>query len=321
MIPDNAFNWALKQDKFAKIHDKIKKSLKLSQKIRKNRKKVAASPNNVCERFCYHMSNQTSGLPGMLMRSEHDKESMDREIDEAFNWAGIVRQFFKEVLGIDSYDNKATDLISSCHYDKNYDNAFFNGEQMVYGDGSLFYPLTRSLDVSAHEMGHGITYSRSNLNYSFQSGALNEHLSDVVGITCKQWYFKQTNPETANWLIGDDICKPEFGKALRSFKDEKAYPGDTQPKHKKDVKWWDFSDNGRVHGDSGIPNHVFYLFCIKTRTSSYEMPLQIWDAASKKLKSTSNFRAFKKITLQCALDIGGEGVKQDLTDAWKEVGY
>lgn len=323
MITNSHLEWVLKQEKLAKYHEKVKKSLKLSKKMRKNGKKPSetlAASNNTCERFCYHMSNKTEGLPGLLMRKEGDAEAIDREINEAYDWTGVVKQFHKEVLGINSYDNAGGNILSSCHFGEGYDNGFWNGTQLVLGDGHVFYPLTRDLTVIAHELGHSVVQYTANLNYYSQSGAMNESYADVFGVTCKQWYLKQTSLQ-ADWLIGPDICRPEFGKALRSFKDEKAFPGDDQPSTFKNYNR-SLADQQQVHCNSKIPNHAFYLFCINASAlgslNAYEAPLQVWFKSLLKLSKYSKFRNLKKATLEvCLKDY--PNLVPALESAWKSV--
>lgn len=137
---------------------------------------------------------------------------------------------------------------------------------MCYGDGdeTIFIRFTKSLDVVAHELTHGVISHTCDLEYKNEPGALNEHFADVFGIVVKQWRKKQT-VKTADWLIGADVMGPgTMAKALRTFKAEKAYVNDRwlgtdpQPKHLKD-KYVGRADDGGVHINSGIPNHAFYL--------------------------------------------------------------
>lgn len=165
-----------------------------------------------------------------------------------------------------SLDDRRLTLISSVHVGQNLNNAFWTGQQMAYGDGDgdgkLFSRFTRSLDVVAHELTHGVISYTANLLYENESGALNEHLADVFGMLTRQWH-QRSDAKSADWLIGKDIMGPEAkALGLRTFKAEIAYENDPwfgtdpQPKNLRD-QFRGRSDNGGVHINSGIPNHAF----------------------------------------------------------------
>src|SRR5262249_14484518 len=155
-------------------------------------------------------------------------------------------------------------LIASVHYDQDFDNAFWDGEQMVFGDGDniIFVGFTKAIDVIGHELTHGVTQFTADLEYKFQSGALNESMSDVFGSLVKQYHNNQ-DAASADWLIGSGILAPGInGKALRSmsdpgsaYDDPKLGGKDPQPAHMDDfVKLPQSEDQGGVHINSGIPN-------------------------------------------------------------------
>ena len=162
---------------------------------------------------------------------------------------------------------RAWSSIASVHYDQDYDNAFWNGDQMVFGDGDgvIFTGFTKALDVIGHELTHGVTQFTANLDYNAQSGALNESFSDVFGSLVKQ-YRNGEDTASADWLIGKGILAPGIhGVALRSMKapgtaydDPKLGGKDPQP---ADMSGYvdTADDNGGVHLNSGIPNHAFFL--------------------------------------------------------------
>ena len=172
------------------------------------------------------MENQGSSfLPGTLARGEKDKASTDPAVNEAFNYSGNTYDFYRKLFNRNSLDDKGMTLISSVHLGANYNNAFWNGEQMAYGDGDgvIFTRFTKSLDVVGHELTHGVVSHTSNLEYRNESGALNEHFADVFGSLVKQWKRKQTAAK-ADWLIGPDIMGPgTTAKSLRTFKEGRAY--------------------------------------------------------------------------------------------------
>ena len=163
-------------------------------------------------------------------------------------------------------------LNSTVHYQKGYDNAFWNGSQMVYGDGDedlppaqrLFNRFTISMDVIGHELTHGVTQFTANLVYSNQPGALNESFSDVFGSLVRQRSLNQ-DVNAADWIIGKGLLTSNVnGVGLRSMKDpgtaynDPVLGKDPQPGHMKDYVTTT-QDNGGVHINSGIPNRAFYL--------------------------------------------------------------
>jgi Zn-dependent metalloprotease len=154
-------------------------------------------------------------------------------------------------------DNNGFAMYSYVHYGNNYNNAFWDGQRMTYGDGSQspggFNPLT-SLDVCGHEFTHGVTEYSANLDYSYESGALNESFSDIFG-TAIEFYAK---PNTANFLMGEEISVPA-GTPLRSMSNPNQY-GD--PDCYNGTNYYTGSaDNGGVHTNSGVQNFWYYLLC------------------------------------------------------------
>ena len=224
-------------------------------------------------------------------------------------------------------------LISTVHLGKKYNNAFWNGEQMAYGDGDgqVFVGFTRSLDVIGHELTHGVVTHTCNLEYHDESGALNEHFADVFGSLVKQWKRKQTAAK-ADWLIGPDIMGPgTTAKSLRTFKNELAYENDAllgtdpQPKHMNDfVNLPDNEDGdwGGVHINSGIPNHAFYLVAKSLGGFAWEQAGVIWYEALRQLFPLATFQDCADTTAQVAAAKFGTGSRQHnaVIDGWDRVG-
>jgi Zn-dependent metalloprotease len=156
-------------------------------------------------------SQNTTDLQVKLIRKEDEDPSKDGNVNNAYDFMGDFRDYLMDELNRNSLDDNGMDLIGNVHYDKNFDNAFWDGKQMVFGDGDgkVFINFTTSLDVVAHEMGHGVVQYHANFEYSGQSGALNEHYADVFGSVVTQYVEKQT-ADTADWLIGDEIMGPEL---------------------------------------------------------------------------------------------------------------
>jgi hypothetical protein len=179
----------------------------------------------------------------------------DLAIDDAHNFAIATYDYYWNNHGRDSIDDAGMPLISRAHYSRNYNNAFWDGTQMTYGDGDgvTFIPLSQDADVVAHELTHGVTERSSGLIYSYESGALNEAWSDIFGAMVD----RQEGAIGADiWLLGEDIYTPNIsGDALRNMADPAAegdydyYPD----------RYTGSSDNGGVHWNSGIANLAFVL--------------------------------------------------------------
>ncbi|ALP36162.1 protease [Paenibacillus sp. IHB B 3084] len=202
-----------------------------------------------------------------MERKEGDLPAQDEVVNITYDFCGKTLEYFKNKLDRNSIDGQGMDVICNVHFnddpsEKGLNNAFWVGDQLALGDGDgrTFINLARSIDVVAHEFAHGVTQSVNELIYERQSGALNEHFSDVIG-TAVQQYVKGQNAQTADWLIGDEIVGPAWpGKALRSMKTPgTASEIDDQPDHMRDYKKLPLSkDNGGVHIYSGIPNKAFF---------------------------------------------------------------
>jgi Zn-dependent metalloprotease len=256
-----------------------------------------------------------------------DADGNDADANNAYHGADTTFRFYKEVYGRDSVDGQGLELVSSVHYGNRYENAFWDGGQMVYGDGGggLFIAggLTAAIDVIGHELTHGVTQYTANLEYSKQSGALNESMSDVFGSLVKQFSLGQT-ADQADWLIGEGILEPSLGKALRSMKAPgTAFDGDNQPATMADYR--DLpddndprNDNGGVHVNSGIPNHAFYLAATAIGGNAWEKAGKIWyTALTDKLVRTSDFAAAARATVEVA---GGGAEQEAVHSAWQQVG-
>ena len=143
------------------------------------------------------------GLPGRPVRREGEEPISDVTVNEAYDGLGATWDYFSSVHGRDSIDGRGLPLGATVHYRRSFNNAFWNGRQMVFGDGDgeIFGRFTQSLDVIGHELTHGVTQYEAGLDYQGQSGALNEHMSDVFGSLVKQHSLGQT-ARKADWLIG-----------------------------------------------------------------------------------------------------------------------
>ena len=309
------------------------RTLVLSERLRARREVLALlpalTPTGEKRRTVYDAGHRTA-LPGRLVRAEGDPPSSDAAVNEAYDGAGATYDFYDKVYGRNSIDGRGMRLESSVHYGSGYDNAFWNGAQMVYGDGDgkLFTRFTKSLDVIGHELTHGVTAHEANLDYHDQPGALNESISDVFGSLVKQWFLNE-KAEEADWLIGEGLFTAKVhGVALRSMKapgtayDDPVLGKDPQPANMKDYVSGP-EDDGGVHINSGIPNHAFYLAAVAIGGFAWEKAGRIWYAAlTERLRRNSDFATAAKQTASAAIDLFGKGSAEEnaVSEAWRAVG-
>jgi Zn-dependent metalloprotease len=257
-------------------------------------------------------------------------------VNEAFDGSGFTYDVYQNVYERNSIDNNGMRLDSTVHYQRGYDNAFWNGEQMVYGDGDedlpadqrIFNRFTIAIDVIGHELTHGVTQFEAKLNYALQPGALNESMSDVFGSIVKQYSLNQTVTE-ADWIIGAGLFTANVkGVGIRSMKapgtayDDPVLGKDPQPAHMRDYVNT-ISDNGGVHINSGIPNHAFYVTAMELGGNSWTKTGKIWYVTLRdKLGANSNFQACADLTYQVAGELYGAGgiEQQAVKKGWAEVG-
>ncbi|HEX9332156.1 MAG TPA: M4 family metallopeptidase, partial [Anaerolineales bacterium] len=287
------------------------------------------------ERVVYD-AKHGSNLPGTVVRKEGEGPNPDVAVNEAYDGSGYTYDLYNDVYQRNSIDGNGMRIDSTVHYQQGYDNAFWNGEQMVYGDGDenlppserLFNRFTIALDVIGHELTHGVTQFEAKLTYSQQPGALNESMSDVFGSLVKQYKLQQIASE-ADWLIGQGLLTENVkGVALRSMKapgtayDDPVLGKDPQPANMKDYVTT-LSDNGGVHINSGITNHAFYVVAVELGGYAWEKAGQIWYVTLKdKLTANSKFQDCADLTYQTAGELFGAGSieQQAVQKGWAEVG-
>ncbi|MEP6917888.1 MAG: M4 family metallopeptidase [Acidobacteriota bacterium] len=283
-------------------------------------------------RTIYTAGNQQL-LPGEVVATEDAPPALnaDAAVRDAFDGLGATWDFYSDVFDRHSIDDEGKPLDATVHYGTNYNNAFWNGSQMVFGDGDgmLFNRFTASVDVIGHELAHGVTEDEAGLVYMFQPGALNESLSDVFGSMIKQKLLNQT-AQQADWLIGAGLFTATVsGEALRSMKapgtayDDPTLGKDPQPAdmaHFVDT----FNDNGGVHINSGIPNRAFYLVASNLGGFAWEKAGRIWydTLRDSALRPNTGLRRFAKLTATAAERLYGHGsIEQAIVaDAWATVG-
>jgi Zn-dependent metalloprotease len=266
-----------------------------------------------------------------IVRNEGDSATGDVTVNEAYDGLGATYQLYWQVYERDSIDDAGMPLKGYVHYGSGYDNAFWDGQEMVFGDGDgqIFNRFTISVDVIGHELTHGVTEHEAGLAYIRQSGALNESISDVFGSLVKQHALNQKADE-ADWLIGAGLLAGYPDQSLRSMRapgtayDNPILGKDPQPATMAQYVQTT-QDNGGVHTNSGIPNHAFYLTAVNIGGYAWERAGRIWYEALRdpRLQPTAQFRTFARTTLRAAVRLGfGEASNEfkAVRQAWAEVG-
>lgn len=287
------------------------------------------------QRTIYDGGGQES-LPGKVVRHEGGKRSKDVAVNEAYNGLGATWDFYHAAYQRNSIDDAGLHLRATVHFGQRYDNAFWNGQRMVFGDGDgkYFNRFTISVDVIGHELAHGVTGDEARLAYLGQSGALNESISDVFGSLVKQFTLKQTADE-ADWLIGAGLftnrVKADGGRpaALRSMQapgtayNDPVLGHDPQPATMSAFVHTS-QDNGGVHINSGIPNRAFFLVAKTIGGKAWERAGRIWyeTVRDPQLKPTATFADFALRTAMAAGRLYGSasGERRAVLDAWRQVG-
>ncbi|MGI4022413.1 MAG: M4 family metallopeptidase [Janthinobacterium lividum] len=278
-----------------------------------------------------YTANHKQTQPGKLVRKEGQSAVADEDVNNAYDAAGYTWSFYYDLFGRNSIDNKGLKIIQTVHYGKKYDNAFWDGQQMIFGDGdgTIFASFTKDIDVIGHELTHGVVQYECNLSYQDQSGALNESLADVFGIMIKQ-RAKNQDVTQSDWLIGENVLIGEQ-YALRSFKapgtayvNHPDLGSDPQPSNMSGYAD-DPNDNGGVHLNSGITNHAFYLAATAIGGFAWEKTGKVWYAAmcdTERVKSNASFIDFKNATVYHAQQLfaDDESIAKAVSDAWEAVG-
>ncbi len=283
--------------------------------------------HSALNRQVYSADNGTT-TPGTLKRSEGQAAIGDAHVDMNYEQLGATYACYRTLFARDSYDNAGATLVSTVHYGTSYVNAYWDGTQMVYGDGNGVdsIELGKDLDVTVHELTHAVTDTESDLIYSGESGGLNESLSDIFAGVCESW--------TRNWStdadvfkIGEDVWTPRTaGDALRYMADP------AQDGHSLDF-YGDYASGTDVHYSSGISNLVFALLSkggthprgktsVSVAAIGPEKAGRIFYKANTDLFTTSTtFEQAKTYTVQAAQALGYDAATvQAVSDAWLAVG-
>ncbi|HEY9291926.1 MAG TPA: protealysin inhibitor emfourin [Microlunatus sp.] len=309
-------------------------TLQIDDRLRQRRQEVdhaTADPAGTDAQRTVYTADNTETLPGTPVRKDDDPESGDQAVDEAWTSSAQIWDLFADVFQRESVDGDGTPILITVHYGEKYDNAFWDGKQLVFGDGDgeIFTRFTKPMDVMAHEFTHGVTEHTAALSYQGQSGALNESVSDAFASVCKQWVQDQT-ADQADWLIGEGLFMPDVeAVALRSMK----APGTAydDPRLGKDPQVGSMADyvdttddNGGVHINSGIPNRAFYLVATELGGHSWDQAGPIWYQAltAGEVHADTDFIGFADATVAAARKLYPDDpeVADKVQRAWTTVG-
>ncbi|MGR3789901.1 M4 family metallopeptidase [Flavobacterium sp. TN-1] len=262
--------------------------------------------------------------------AEYNNTNKDNAALDAHWGAEKTYDYWKNIHNRNSFDNAGAKINSYVHYSNNYDNAYWDGTRMTYGDGSgTYFDALTSLDVCAHEIGHAICTKTANLVYQNESGAMNEGFSDIWGACIEN--YAQANKQI--WLIGEDIERRAGHLALRSMSNPNA---EGQPDTYKGTNWYSGTgDSGGVHTNSGVLNYWFYLLSVGgSGTNDIGNAFNITGITITKaekiafrtesvyLSANSTYANARTGAIQAATDLYGAGSPEVIatTNAWYAVG-
>jgi Zn-dependent metalloprotease len=262
-------------------------------------------------------------LPGVLVKKP--ATSTDASAKRAYTQTAAVARFFDQVFGRNSIDNGGMPLNSSIHYSVKYNNAFWNGSQMTYGDGDgqIFVDFTQSNDVIAHELMHGVTQYTLGLDYANQPGGLNESLSDVFGSMFRQWQAKQT-VDKADWLVGKEIMGPAALARRYTCLRDLSKPAGKHCLAPQVTNFSQYRDGLGPHTSSGIANLAFYHAAMAIGGKSWEKAGRVWygvlTGSGVKPKMTMKQFATQTRKVAGTLFPNEPAVKTAVDAGWKAVG-
>ena len=261
----------------------------------------------------------TQTLPGTLV----PKNSSDATAKRTFKETTLVAKFYKQVFKRNSIDDAGMTLLSSIHYGSKFNNAMWNGSQMLYGDGDsqLFVDFTKGNDVIGHELTHGVTQHSLQLVYSGDAGGLNESISDCFGSMFRQWQAKQ-DVTKADWLIGSDIMGPVAKSKGYTCLRDMANPASSHCLAPQPTNYSKVTPGMDPHYSSGPPNLAFCLACKNAGGYSWEKVGQVWYRSLTGFGPSPNMsmKDFADRTRSVAGKMYGATVKKAVDKAWKQVG-
>jgi Zn-dependent metalloprotease/PKD repeat protein len=282
-----------------------------------------------------HTANFGSTLPGALVISEGGTSS-DAIATAAYTNLGWFYNYFFTKHARDSYDRAGAPLTATIHYSQNYVNLFWNGFQLVSGDGDGVNStaLIQAIDLTGHEFTHGVTEREAGLIFSGESGALNESFSDIFGACIEA--FRDGGITANTWKIGEQVWTPgTAGDALRYMNNPTldGYSADYYPERlSPNCSPSSANDYCGIHGNSGIANLAFVLL-VQGGThprgkTSVVVPALGLSAAEKifyralnfYLTSAANFLQMRVATASAAQDLFGDSAMAAVHLAWDAVG-
>ncbi|EDU37329.1 M4 family metallopeptidase [Clostridium sporogenes] len=259
-----------------------------------------------------------------LVENNNNKFTDDKHVVAVDGYVNLSKtyDYYKNKFNRNSIDNKGMNVEGFIHAGKNFNNAFWRDDlgAMFFGDGDgrVFSPLSKSLDIVGHEVSHGVTSKESKLKYENESGALNESFSDIMGVAI----------DGKNFEIGEECYTPNIpGDTMRDMKDPSR--GD-QPAHMKDFKYLpndEDNDWGGVHTNSGIINHAAYLIADGMEKSGEAngkdiMAKLFYRANCYQWDETTNFAKCRNDLIKVTKDLYGENSKhvKIVENAFDQVG-
>jgi thermolysin len=277
-----------------------------------------------------YSANWSGTLPGHVVTSTRpdrwDEEDPGRGAAvDAHAYVTATYHYYATAHGRSGWDGAGHGVRAVVHYGQDFDNAFWDGKELVFGDGdgATFAPLSGALDVVAHEYTHAVTQSSARLGHSDDSGALNEGVSDIFACFVEL----ATRGSRGNWKVGEDVYRPGHKTALRDMSD----PHKTNNPAHVSEEYLGPDDDGGIHTNSTIPSHAAYLMSQGgTNSVSREKVTAIGATAAQKiwyraltryLHASAGFRDAADATLAAARDLYGDGAKRDSVEqAWRAVG-
>lgn len=265
----------------------------------------------------------TMTLPGTAVANPGS--SADATVKRAYTEEESVAKFYWNVFHRDSIDGNHMTLISSVHYGVKYNNAFWNGTQMTYGDGDgqVFVDFTLGDDVIGHELTHGVTQHSLALSYSSEAGGLNESISDVFGSMFRQWEKNETVAQ-ADWLIGSDIMGPVSKQKGYTCLRNMANPKDTHALAPQPDHYYPGIGNLDPHYSSGVPNLAFTKAAKQIGGHSWEKAGPIWYKALTGFGPSPNMTmsqfAARTRSLSSSMYPSDASIHTAVNSAWTAVG-
>jgi Zn-dependent metalloprotease len=279
---------------------------------------VAAAPA-----ITVHDCNHGEATPGALVNDP--ATSSDVTAKQVFVETTSVAAFYSEVFGRNSIDGAGMTMLSSIHYSISYNNAFWNGSQMTYGDGDgeIFIDFSKGNDVIGHELTHGVTQHSLQLTYVNEPGGLNESISDCFASMFRQWEAKQ-DVNAGDWLIGADVMGPTAKQRGMTCLRDLSNPASTSCLSPQPTNYSQFKTGMDPHISSGIPNLAFSTICKAIGGNSWDKAGKIWYKSLTGFGPTPNMKmsAFANRTRSVAADLfaGDTAVANAVDAGWKTVG-